>query len=319
MRKLYLVVFLGALTLVSYSQSKLFYNFQNSLNEVNGNGPALKVLGNQGNYVIDTLNEIGGSDKTVYRFEKNNGLQFDNREAGKFIRDSYSIELYFVFDDLSSWRRVVDWKNRKSDKGAYVYYGQLNFYPVIYSGVAPVIEDEYTYYVVTRDALTKTVKVYTDAEVMIEFTDSYDYGLMDADSVLNFFYDDLAVPNEASSGAVAMLKLYDYVLDSTTIKQNWDDIGGTVFGIKGNSTSRVPVTIYPNPSTSFITVDLSNFGRNENLDILVLNDMGKKFYQTRVAGGNAGFTIPVEGFGKGLFLLRVNSSSGQANTKFIVN
>jgi hypothetical protein len=319
MKKLILIILVATWTSVSYSQMVLFYNFKNSLNEVNGNGPALKVLGNEGIYVTDTLSEIGGTDKIVYRFESNNGVQFDNREAGNFIGNSYTIELYFVFDDLTSWRRVVDWKNRKSDNGAYVYNGQLNFYPVIYSGTAPVIEDEYTYYVVTRDGANNNVKVYTDAEVMIEFTDSYDYAIMDADSVLNFFYDDLSVPNEASSGAVAMLKLYNYVLDSATIKQNWDDIGGTVFGIKENDASQVLVRIYPNPATSFITVDLTNFVKHENLDILVLNDIGEKLYQTRVPRGNNSCTIPTEKLGKGLFLLKVNSSSGQANTKFIVN
>lgn len=319
MKKLILFVLVVTWTSVSHSQSVLFYNFKNSLQEVNGKGPELKVLGNEGSFVIDTLSEIGGSDKTVYRFGQNNGLQFDNREAHDFIKESYTIELYFVFDDLSSWRRVVDWKNRKSDNGAYVYYGQLNFYPVIYSSIAPVIEDEYTYYVITRDGQTKTVKVYTDAEVMIEFTDSYDYALMDADSVLNFFYDDLAVPNEASSGAVAMLKLYDYTLDSTTIKKNWDDIGGTVFGIKENNPSQIPVRIYPNPATSSITVDLSNFGQHGNLEIVVLNSIGEKLYRAHVSKGNATCTIPVEEFGKGLFLLRINSSSGQANAKFIVN
>jgi len=318
MKKLILFILAVTWTIMSYSQSVLFYNFKNSLNEVKGNGPSLKVLGNEGVFVTDTLNEIGGSDKTVYRFEENNGFQFDNKEAGNFIRNSYSIELYFVFDDLTSWKRVVDWKNRKSDNGAYVYNGELNFYPVIYSGTAPVIEGEYTYYVVTRDSTSSIVKVYTDAAEMIQFTDTYNYALLDADSVLNFFYDDLYVPNEASAGAVAMLKLYDYVLDSATIKQNWDDIGGTVFGIEESSAS-LPIGIYPNPATDFITIDLSKFNQRESLDVLVLNDMGKKLYQTRVPRGNSNCTIPVEKLGKGLFLLKVNSGSGQAHTKFVVN
>ena len=65
MKKLILFILAVTWTIMSYSQSVLFYNFKNSLNEVKGNGPSLKVLGNEGVFVTDTLNEIGGSDKTV--------------------------------------------------------------------------------------------------------------------------------------------------------------------------------------------------------------------------------------------------------------
>ncbi|HOW31079.1 MAG TPA: T9SS type A sorting domain-containing protein [Bacteroidales bacterium] len=318
MKKPLLVALFVTFTLVSSSQSMLFYNFRNTLDETNGKGPTLKVLGNEGVYVTDTLSEIGGSDKTVYRFEKNNGFQFDNKEAGGFIGESYTIELYFVFDELTSWKRVADWKKRKSDNGAYVYYGQLNFYPEIYSGTAPVFEGEYTYYVITRDGLSDVTKVYTDAEVMIEFTDSYDYAVIDADSVLNFFYDDLVVPNEASSGAVAMLKLYNYVLDSATIKDNWDDIGGTVFGINENKLSMVPVRVFPNPATDNITVDLANMGNKEDIEINVLNNAGTQLFATRINRGNKTYSIPLKGFASGLYLVRINTPSSYTNAKFIV-
>ena len=139
-------------------QGVLRYHFENSLSEATGAGPVLTVLGNEGIYVLDTLNEISNKTKIVYRFEKNNGFQFDN--SSNFIKKTYTIELYFVFDELTSWKRVVDWKNRKTDHGAYVYYGELNFYPYVYSDDAPVFAGEYTYYVVTRDSTTNLVKIY---------------------------------------------------------------------------------------------------------------------------------------------------------------
>ena len=81
-------------------------------------------LDTMGMYVLDTLNEIGNQIRIVYRFRKNAGVQFNNTLAGNFLGQSYSIELYFVFDDLSSWKRVIDWKNRTSDHGAYIHlYG----------------------------------------------------------------------------------------------------------------------------------------------------------------------------------------------------
>jgi len=193
MKKTLLFLISLAIGISVSAQSTLDHNFNNSLNEVNTAAPGLTVLGTQGNFVTDTLNEIAGSNKTVYRFERNNGLQFNNVAAGNFLGETYTIELYFVFDELSSWKRVVDWKNRKTDRGAYVYYGQLNFYPILYSGEAPVEAGEYTYYVNTRNAATKNVLIYTDADVKINFTDSNDDAVIDEDGILNFFYDDLAV------------------------------------------------------------------------------------------------------------------------------
>lgn len=121
------LLFVSAITM-AFSQQVRYYNFENTLNEVSGLSPALAILGEQGSFVLDTLNEVNQNTKTVYRFTRNSGLQFNNVAAGNFLGDNYTIEIYFVFDELSSWKRVVDWKNRKTDWGAYVYYGELNFY-----------------------------------------------------------------------------------------------------------------------------------------------------------------------------------------------
>jgi len=311
-----LLCFIGAFALAQ-SQSVLYYNFQNSLNEVNGAGPALTVLGNTGTFVIDTLNEIGGSNKMAYRFEKNNGLQFNNTAAGNFINESYTIELYFVFDELSSWKRVVDWKNRKTDWGAYVYYGELNFYNILYSNEAPVAAGEYTYYVITRDAESKKVLIYTDAEVKIDFIDNNGDALVDGDGFLNFFYDDLVVPNEASSGAVAMLKLYNHVLDSSSIKTNWNTIGSSVFGIN-DALQNLSSNLYPNPASDQISVDLSGFKGSESLKLTIVNQSGQKVYETTTNSAANTFILPITSYSKGLYILRLDGGGRYSSSKFMI-
>ncbi len=52
--------------------------------------------------------------------------------------------------------------------------------------------------------------------------------------MLNFFHDDLIIQNEASAGAVAMVKLYNYTLDSNAIQNNFDDLAGNLFYIGEN-------------------------------------------------------------------------------------
>lgn len=299
------------------AQSVMRYNFLNSLQETNGNGPTLTVLGNTGNFVVDTLSEIQGNNKTVYRFETNNGVQFNNQAAGNFIKGSYTIELYFVFDELSSWKRVVDWKNRKTDWGAYVYNGKLNFYSILYSEEAPVVAGEYTYYVVTRDSVSQKVLIYTDAEVKLEFTDTNGDALIDSDGMLNFFYDDLVVPNEASSGAVAMLNLYNHTLDSSDIVHNWNDIGSTVYGM-GEKPVAQGLEVYPNPATTEIRADVPALIASRNGIVNLLDDQGRIIYSGILQKGQQIVQIPAAHFQRGLYLLRVVSGRDTYTSRVIL-
>jgi len=319
MKKILLFLASLAIGINVSAQSTLYYNFNNSLNEVNASAPTLTVLGTQGNFVTDTLNEIAGSNKTVYRFEKNNGVQFNNVAAGNFLGETYTIELYFVFDELTSWKRVVDWKNRKTDKGAYVYYGELNFYNYIYSEEAPVRAGEYTYYVITRDAASKNVLIYTDAEVKINFTDSNNDAVIDEDGVLNFFYDDLAVPNEASSGAVALLKLYDYALDSTVIREKWEQLGSSVFGVNETARSNVRINVYPNPVSDVLNLNLSAFSNQGEARIRVVNEIGQVVLAEKIFLDSPSRSFSVNNFKKGLYTIVIETNREVTRTKFVVN
>ncbi|HEY9116168.1 MAG TPA: T9SS type A sorting domain-containing protein [Bacteroidales bacterium] len=318
MKKITLSIAFTLITYFIFSQSVIKYNFEGSLNSVNGNGPALTVLGNTGTFVTETLNEIEGNTKTVYRFEKNNGVQFNNTAAGNFIGNAYTIEIYFVFDELNSWKRVIDWKNRKTDRGAYVYNGKLNFYNIIYSAEAPVAAGEYTYYVVTRDESGK-VLIYTDAEVFIDFMDTGSDALVDEDGFLNFFFDDLQVTNEASSGAVAMINLYNYALDSSKIADNWDGLGGQVFGINEMKVSPEELAFYPNPASEVVNLDLSTFTQNDEVSIDLMTIAGMQIYSSKVKGGNTGqINLKNLSLAKGLYVIKATSKEKVAVAKVMI-
>ena len=310
------LLFVSAMT-IGFAQQVRYYNFENSLNEVNGLSPALTILGEQGSFVLDTLSEVNQNTKIVYRFAENSGLQFNNTAAGNFLGDNYTIEIYFVFDELSSWKRVVDWKNRKTDWGAYVYYGELNFYNILYSEEAPVIAGEYTYYVITRTAATGQVLIYTDADVKIDFIDSGGHALIDEDGVLNFFHDDLVVPNEASSGAVAMIKLYDYPLTDTEITRNWDQLGSQVFGIS-RPVERVIAPVYPNPALHGFTADLSRFRQEKPVELKVYNSDGRLVFTTRSASGSDRIEIGTGILPPGLYLLKATQDNLEAVSRVII-
>lgn len=310
---------LGTLFLQGQPHSIRSYTFNNTLSESKGIGPALTVLGSQGVFKLDTLSEVSGKTKTVYRFEQNSGVQFNNALAGNFLDSTYSIELYFVFDILDGWKRVIDWKNRTSDYGAYVFNGELNFYPYEYSGTAPVVAGEYTYYVVTRDGLTKNLTIYTDAKVEIHFTDAYNDGVIDTAHVLNFFIDDLATPDEASSGAVALLNLYNYVLDSTSIKHKFDSLQGQLFSIGKIGNKKVPVWVYPNPASDKVNINLGQFDPNGQVNISLINSTGSVVYNRPYPAGSSyridlnSLTLP-----DGIYMVRAESPTEIYCQKFII-
>ncbi len=319
MKRIYMLIAMLILTVGLQSQSFLHYDFSNSLAEINGNGPDLTVLGNAGVYVDDTLNEVNSVIKKVYRFERNSGVQFDNLEAGNFLGENYTIEIYFVFDELNSWKRVVDWKNRKTDYGAYVYNGKLNFYPYVYSQESPVFEGEYTYYVITRNAVDQKLIIYTDARTQITLTDTPGNALLDDDHVLNFFHDDLIVQNEASTGAVAMIKLYNYVLDSTEIQEKYDDLGGNIFFIGEQSKINTTIKSFPNPAGNQLMVDVSHFNGNETIYLSLVNMVGVSVFDREVGVGLQKNTqINTSHLPNGIYLLKAESDSQVASGKVII-
>ena len=318
MKKILTLLFASILfSFYAEAQQVLFYNFENTLQEKSGHGPDLTVLENEGNFEVVTLDEIANKTKTVYRFEKNSGLQFNNVAAGNFIGEGYTIEIYFEFDELSSWKRVVDWKNRKTDWGAYVYNGELNFYNLLYSTEAPVVAGEFTYYVITRDADTKNVLIYTDAEIKIEFIDNNGHALVDEDGVLNFFHDDLVVQNEASAGSVGMLKLYNYTLNGTQIQENWDEMGSQVFGIN-KTRENTPLLVYPNPVSTTAFVDLSAFDEGNPIEISLYNAAGRMVYQTAVNNKSGRLEIGMSMLPSGLYLLRAVQETKFATSQILV-
>lgn len=303
------------LTWVS-AQQVLTYNFEYNLTETSASGPDLSILGEEGVFETAVLNEISQQTKTVYRFAKNSGLQFNNATAGNFIGTDYTIEIYFVFDELSSWKRVVDWKNRKTDWGAYVFNGKLNFYNILYSQEAPVLPGEFTYYVITRTAGTQQVLIYTDAEVKIDFIDNGSHALVDSDGVLNFFHDDLIVPNEASSGAVAMIRLYNYPLSQEQVTQNWVGLGSQVFGIS-KLTEKLPLIVYPNPAETVFIADLSAFETGKSAVVRLYDVSGKQVYQTTASGGSR-VEIGTGIVPAGIYLLHISQDNKIAASKVVV-
>lgn len=209
-------------------QRVFVYDFSNGLVSTSDSAPTLKPLGQEGTYVQEVLPELGTSKRTVYQFEANSGLQFDNSQAYGFLNGSFTIEIYFRLKELESWKRVLDFKNRKSDNGCYIYEGRLNFFNFATGEKAPVKPNEYVHYVFSRDLESHMIKMYVDGESKVEFLDPGDEAVLDQDQVLNFFQDDLIAKNEASPGAVALIRMYDRVMTPVFVQESFRQLARTI-------------------------------------------------------------------------------------------
>ena len=208
----------------SFSQSQWTYDFNNGLSPIESAGPSLKKLGVPGKYVKEKVPDVENVFRTVYRFENNSGLQFNNTEAKGFLSKSFTVEIYFKMDSLGSWKRVLDFKNRKSDYGSYIFDGKLNFYDFAISEKAPVRANQYVHYVYSRDFETKVIKMYINGQSKVEFKDPGTEGVLDVDQVLNFFQDDLIAGHESSGGSVALIRVYDRVMTPVFVRRSYQTI-----------------------------------------------------------------------------------------------
>lgn len=223
------VIILFALSAPLFAQTQWTYDFNKGLLPIENGGIPLKILGKKGEFVKEVVpgsgtNGVPEMIRTVYKFENNNGLQFENALANGFLNKSFTIEIYFKFDTLGSWKRVIDFKNRKSDYGSYIYDGKLNFYDYAVGEKAPVRAGQYIHYVLSRDWDTKMIKMYVNGQSKLEFKDPGVEGMLDTDQVLNFFQDDLIANHESSAGSVALIRLYDRVMNPVFIRRSYQTI-----------------------------------------------------------------------------------------------
>jgi hypothetical protein len=296
---------LSAATL--HAQSVYTYYFNGNFNEAGGIGPTLTPLCT-GNFVQDTLVDYGNMNRQVYRFDQNCGVQFDD-SLGNFIASgSYSIELYFKMDNLSVWKRVIDYKMRTTDYGCYVFNGQLNFYNVATSSGAPFAANEYSHYVITRNDTTKDVLLYGDGNNYITFNDPTGNAVYNANKKLRFFQDDLIIGGEASSGSVAILRIYNYALDSNAVQDVYDDLDGTL-GLRSATKNQLQADVYPNPVSDALNIALPG---NGTYRYSLVSFTGTVLQTGNVA--NSANKIDVSQLPAGMYLLKLMDKDGMTGT-----
>lgn len=160
-----------------------------------------------------TLNEPGLT-ATGFFFGSNAGLS----AHGAMPTASYTIDLSFDFDNVTGYNKVVDFKDKTSDTGLYVYNGKMNFYNVV-TGTASIVADQAFRLTITRDGATDQFSAYVNGVLDLTFADTS--GLAEftgADAVADFFQDDSHTNGrEHDSGFVDYIRVWDGALSANEV------------------------------------------------------------------------------------------------------
>ncbi|MBI5385083.1 MAG: lamin tail domain-containing protein [Verrucomicrobia bacterium] len=184
------------------------YLFQNSLASAVGTAPALQNLGSN----VFGLVTVDGASRTVLRFAENDGLSLIGA-TGVVPSNVFTAVLLFSFNDVSSWRRLMDFRNATVDDGLYVLNGALQFYPEAGGPANAIAANTFVQVVLTRDS-AKNVTGYVNGVQQFTFVDDAGDAVLDANGVLRFFRDD---GTEGSAGSVARLRLFDTALSAEQV------------------------------------------------------------------------------------------------------
>ncbi|MFT4733439.1 MAG: OOP family OmpA-OmpF porin [Algoriphagus sp.] len=188
MRISFLLLFIFLSRSVS-GQKVINYYFEENFKELTSQSLPLKTVNEKGYFQKEVITKFGEKPRNVYVFPQSSGLLFDNPSLDNFIIGSFALEIYFRYDNSN-----------------------LLIYDQMLGEELEANQGKYVHLVVTRDDRTKRVIVYLQGNKSLDFFDSNDEMAMDNESQINFFVQDGV---QTTSGAVAMLKIYNYFIDET--------------------------------------------------------------------------------------------------------
>lgn len=220
----------------------------------------------------NSLTEFGtDATGTYWRWESTNprggGFTLTTNEA---LGDTYTVGLRFRFDSVgldsgSSWRKIIDYRNRASDTGFYFYQGRIQFYNLGTStetfGAGELLDllavrdgetDTFTVFIIEEDdTLTQVLQVNDAGGQSIPFESG-------GGSLLGFFFDDTATSAEATPGGrVYSVKIWDRALSEEDLGGALDDFFtvSTQIGAGGSIEPASQTVLSGQPASLTITPD----------------------------------------------------------------
>lgn len=302
MKKLLLLPLAVLFIISATAQNKTYrFHFNNRLSEHIYQGDALSAMC-PGNFSWVTV--PAGIGKNVYNFDKGCGLVFNDSATNLLASGSYTIELYFKLDTMQGYKKLIDFDSLSVDPGFYNQSGKLVMYNNFTSADSTLGAGQYEYTAITRDGSTKEMYVYHNNKVIGTLNDNSDQYIYGTEKLLIFFKDDRGTGGEQTGGSVAMIQISNYVMDSTTIKNNYNGLA-TTLDIGEVTTDQQMLTVSPNPATDIVDISGIAAGSYTLYDIT-----GRVITNGEIKAGKA--TIGLHPYPAGMYVLQVFNPDGQS-------
>jgi hypothetical protein len=233
---LFLFFILTSLRISSQTLHEYFFN--NNLTGTNG-GPTLTQTlscgAAAGAFGSQTITTSAGtcSVANVFCFNAGGGVRYDNPS---YITNQYSINLFFKFNTLSGYTRIIDFSNSTSDNGVYLLNNCLNFYPSGNVGSCVFVAN--TYYLMTfvRNGSTGVISVYVNGTLFTTYNDATNaYRPATSTTPIIFFKDDNVVTCEAKAGCVKYASITSATMSAAQVATTWTNICSVVLPIELSS------------------------------------------------------------------------------------
>jgi hypothetical protein len=177
------------------------YFFQDTLADSRG-GPSLQSLG-------------GTVGSGSYTFEAGQGLILDGALASGA---GYSVEITARLDQISEYRRILDFKDGASDGGIYSFAGRLSFPPTIFGSGSAISTEAFVTILITRDSNTKALTGYANGIEQFSLIDTPGAAVFSTPAArMVFFRDDNVFPGEQTSGTVKSIRVFDRGLSAAEV------------------------------------------------------------------------------------------------------
>jgi hypothetical protein len=177
------------------------YRFGNTFADSLG-GPALQSLG-------------GTLGNGSYTFGAGQGLVLVGALANGA---DYSVEITAQLDQVSGYRRILDFKAGGSDTGLYSFAGSLSFPPAIFGTDRTITGGDFVTILLTRIAATNTLTGYANGTMQFSVVDAVGNGVFSTPGArMVFFSDDIVFPGEQTSGTVASIRIFDRGLSAAEV------------------------------------------------------------------------------------------------------
>jgi len=88
-------------------------------------------------------------------------------------------------------------------------------------------------------------------------------------------------------------------------------------GITENSLNNL-VSIYPNPATDLVTIDLGNSSDNAQARVQIVDLLGKQVYKSEKVPQISNLQINTSQFTKGIYIVKILKGSGTICKKLII-